>query len=113
MMIVRVALRVLAGQAEAAKSAGEEARPLLETRLREQPDDILAMMELSWVYLALGRNADALRLSRQAADSLSIEKDAMAGPFSRSGSRKSRRGPAHLRKPLKGFDIYSLFRLAK
>jgi len=84
-LVGRVALRVLAGQTEAAKSAGEEARPLLETRLREQPDDILAMMDLSWIYLALGRNADALRISRQAADSLSIEKDAMAGPFFQIG----------------------------
>jgi hypothetical protein len=32
------------------------------------------MTELSWVYLALGRNADALRLSRQAADSLPSKK---------------------------------------
>jgi serine/threonine-protein kinase len=37
------------------------------------------MTELSWVYLALGRNADALRLSRQAADTISLEKDALAG----------------------------------
>jgi serine/threonine protein kinase/Tfp pilus assembly protein PilF len=76
----RAALRVLAGQTEAAKSAGEEARPLLEARLRERPDDTFAMTELSWVYLALGRNADALRVSRQAADSLPIEKDALSGP---------------------------------
>jgi len=76
----RAALRLLAGQTEAAKSAGEEARPLLEARLREQPDDTFAMTELSWVYLALGRNADALRVSRQAADSLPIEKDALSGP---------------------------------
>jgi TolB-like protein len=76
----RVALRVLAGQTEAAKSAGEEARPLLEARLRERPDDTFAMTGLSWVYLAVGRNADALRLSRQAADTISIEKDAFAGP---------------------------------
>jgi TolB-like protein len=84
-LVGRVALRVLAGQTEAAKSAGEEAQPLLEAKLRERPDDILAMTGLSWVYLALGRNADALRLSRQAADSLSIEKDAMAGPFFQIG----------------------------
>ena len=81
----RVALRVLAGEPEAAKSAGEEALPLLEARLRERPDDNFAMTELSWVYLALGRNADALRLSRQAADSLPIEKDAVAGPFFQNG----------------------------
>src|SRR5207249_3105466 len=33
-----------------------------------------------WVYLALGRNADALRLAREAAASIPIEKDAVAGP---------------------------------
>ena len=80
-----VAVRVLAGQTEAAKSAGEEALPLLEARLRERPDDISAMTELSWVYLALGRNTDALRLSRQAADTLSIEKDALEGPSFQNG----------------------------
>jgi TolB-like protein/Flp pilus assembly protein TadD len=81
----RVAIRVLAGEPEAAKSAGEEALPLLEARLRERPDDTLAMTELSWVYLALGRNGDALRLSRQAADSISIEKDALSGPIIQGG----------------------------
>ncbi len=81
----RAALSVLAGELEAAKSAGEEALPLLEARLRERPDDTFAMAELSWVYLALGRNADALRLSRQAADSISIEKDAVSGPGFQSG----------------------------
>jgi TolB-like protein/Tfp pilus assembly protein PilF len=76
----RVALRVLAGQTEAAKSIGEQARPLLQARVRERPDDTFAMTELSWVYLALGRNADALHLSRQAADTMPIEKDALSGP---------------------------------
>jgi TolB-like protein/Flp pilus assembly protein TadD len=76
----RVAIRVLAGEPEAAKSMAEEALPLLEARFRERPDDTFAMTALSWVYLALGRNADALRLSRQAADTISIEKDALAGP---------------------------------
>src|SRR5437762_132326 len=81
----RVALRVLSGQTEAAKSAAEEALPLLEARLRERPDDTFTMTGLSWVYLALGRNADALRLSRQAADIISIEKDALAGPNFQNG----------------------------
>jgi tetratricopeptide (TPR) repeat protein len=80
----RVVLRLLAGQTEAAKSAGEEALPLLEATLTERPDDTFAMGELSWVYLALGRNADALRLSRQAADLISIEKDAVYGPIFQS-----------------------------
>jgi len=76
----RVAIRVLAGEPEAAKSLGEEALPALEARFRERPDDLFATTALSWVYLALGRNADALRLSRQAADTISVEKDALAGP---------------------------------
>jgi TolB-like protein/Tfp pilus assembly protein PilF len=81
----RVALRVLAGEPDAAKSMGEEARPLLEARLRERPDDTFAMTGLSWVYLALGRNADALRLSRQAADSKPMDKDAFTGPGFQNG----------------------------
>jgi len=75
----RVAIRLLAGESEAVKSMAEEALPLLETRLRERPDDTFAMTELSWVYLALGRNADALHLSEQAAETISLEKDALAG----------------------------------
>ena len=81
----RVAIRVLAGEPEKAKLIGEEALPLLEARFRERPDDTFAMTELSWVYLALARNADALRLSRQAADTISIEKDALAGPIFQIG----------------------------
>jgi tetratricopeptide (TPR) repeat protein len=84
-LAARVALRVLAGQSEAAKSAGEEALPLLEARFRERSDDTFAMTELSWVYLGLGRNADALRLSRQAADAISLEKDALSGPNFQTG----------------------------
>jgi TolB-like protein len=81
----RAALRVLAGQTEAAKSAGEEALPLLEARLRESPDDTFAMTELSWVYLALGRKSDALRLAQQAADLISVERDAISGVFFQAG----------------------------
>src|SRR6266705_1253574 len=79
-LAARVALRVLAGERETAKSAGEEALPLLEAKLRERPEDTFVMMELAWVYVALGRNADALRLARQASASIPIEKDAVAGP---------------------------------
>src|SRR4030095_15957827 len=84
-LVGRVLLRLLAGQAEAAKSSAEQALPLLEASLRERPDDTFAMRELSWVYLALGHNADALHLSRQAADLITIEKDALAGPTSQLG----------------------------
>jgi TolB-like protein/class 3 adenylate cyclase/Flp pilus assembly protein TadD len=81
----RVVLRVLAGQTEAAKSAAEQALPFIEARLTERPDDTFAMTALSWAYLALGRNADALRLSRKAADLISIEKDAFIGPTFQNG----------------------------
>ena len=73
----RAAIRALAGTGTHPES--EEARALLETRLRERPDDSLAMTQLSWVYLALGRSLDAVRLAQQAADSLPVEKDALAG----------------------------------
>ena len=81
----RTALRVLEGRTEAAKSAGEEALPLFEARLREQPDDVFAMTELAWVYLALARNADALRLAREAAASMPVEKDAVSSPTFQNG----------------------------
>jgi serine/threonine-protein kinase len=51
----------------------------------ERPDDTLAITDLSWVYLALGRNADALRLSGRAAEAISIAKDALAGPYFQNG----------------------------
>jgi hypothetical protein len=81
----RVALGVLAGQTDAAKSTGGQVLPLLEARLRERPDDVFAIREGSWIYLGLGRNADALRLSRQAANLISIEKDAVVGPSFQNG----------------------------
>ena len=84
-LAARVALRLLAGEAETAKSMAEEALPLLEARFKERPDDTFAMTELSWVYLALGRDADALRLARQAADTISVEKDALSGPNFQTG----------------------------
>jgi TolB-like protein/Flp pilus assembly protein TadD len=84
-LVGRAVLRLLAGQTEAAKSAAEQALPLLEASLGDRPDDAFAITELSWVYLALGRNADALRLSRQAADLMPIENDALSGPTSQIG----------------------------
>ncbi len=35
--------------------------------------------ESAWVYVCLGRNADALRLAREAAESMPIETDAILG----------------------------------
>ncbi len=81
----RVGIQVLAGQGAAAKSDCEQTRALLEARLAERPEDRISLTALAWVYVCLGRNTDALRVARQAADLLPIEKDAVAGPFFLAG----------------------------
>lgn len=75
----RVAIRVLAGDLTSAQAEAEKAKELLEETLRERPDDTLAMQELSWVYLALKRNDDAIKRARQATNLLPPEKDAIVG----------------------------------
>jgi TolB-like protein/Flp pilus assembly protein TadD len=81
----RVGIRVLAGQGALAKSECEQTRVLLETRLAGRPEDRESLTALAWVYVCLGRNADALRVARQAADLLPIEKDALAAPYFLAG----------------------------
>ena len=68
-----------------ARSAAEQALPLLEARLKEIAEDTFTMVELAWVYLALGRNNDALRVARQAADLISVQRDTVSGPFFQTG----------------------------
>ena len=80
-LMARVGIQVLAGQSAVAKSDCEQTRALLEGRLTQRPEDRISLTALAWVYVCLGRNTDALRVARQAADSLPIEKDALAGPF--------------------------------
>jgi Flp pilus assembly protein TadD len=75
----RVAIRVMAGDLLGAQTEAQKARQLLEERLRDRPDDISSMPQLSWVYLALKRNADATNLARQAAKLLPPEKDVLVG----------------------------------
>jgi len=75
----RVVIRVLAGDLIGAQAEAEKARPLLEERLRERPNEISSMTQLSWIYLALKRNDDAINLARRAADLLPPEKDALVG----------------------------------
>jgi TolB-like protein/Tfp pilus assembly protein PilF len=75
----RVAIRVLGGDLIGAQAEAEKARQLLEERLRERPNDISSMTQLSWVYLALKRNGDAIKLARQAASLLPPEKDVVVG----------------------------------
>jgi TolB-like protein/class 3 adenylate cyclase/Flp pilus assembly protein TadD len=76
----RVGIQVLAGQGAVAKSECEQTRALLEARLAQRPEDRRSLTALAWAYVCFGRNADALRVARQAADSLPIEKDVIVGP---------------------------------
>jgi TolB-like protein/Tfp pilus assembly protein PilF len=76
----RIGIQVLAGQNAAAKPECEQARVSLEAKRAErQPEDRTSVTELAWVYVCLGRNADALRIAREAAESMTIEKDAIVG----------------------------------
>src|SRR5437762_12917644 len=81
----RVGIQVIAGEGGVAKSECEQTRALLEARLTERPEDRNSLTALAWVYVCLGRNADGLRVAQQAADSLPIEKDALAGPLFLAG----------------------------
>ena len=76
----RIGIQVLAGQTATAKPECEEARVSLEAKRAErQPEDRTSVTELAWVYVCLGRKDDALRIAREAAGSMPIEKDAIFG----------------------------------
>jgi TolB-like protein/class 3 adenylate cyclase/Tfp pilus assembly protein PilF len=77
-LCARVAIHVLAGDAAGAQAEAEKARVLVEARLR-RPDDNSPLTQLSWIYLALKRNTDALRVAHQAASLFPMEKDATQG----------------------------------
>jgi len=48
--------------------------------VHERPDDNFTLIQSAWITLALGRNAEALRLAIRAAELSPIEKDALAAP---------------------------------
>src|SRR5262249_36781406 len=74
----RIGIQMLAGQNRPARSEAEQACPLLEARLAERtPQDRTS--ELAWVYVCLGRKADALRIAREVTEEMPIEKDAIVG----------------------------------
>jgi TolB-like protein/cytochrome c-type biogenesis protein CcmH/NrfG len=75
----KAGIRVLAGDVTGAHADAEKARELLEARLREQPNDFRSLRALSWVYLALDRRADAIKIAQQTFELLPPEKDAVLG----------------------------------
>ncbi len=76
----KTVIRVLAGEVNAARADADKARQLLEARLLEHPGEIRSMRALSWTYLALNRNDDAIKIAQQALDLIPVEKDAGLGP---------------------------------
>ena len=64
--------------AGAQREAGKAVEPL-EARLRERPQDFRSLRALSWVYLALNRKDDAIKIARQSVEFLPPEKDALLG----------------------------------
>jgi TolB-like protein/Flp pilus assembly protein TadD len=79
-LAARIAIFVLAGDTARAGEEIERGRALIEARLRERPDDNQALSELSWTYLALHRNSDAIKAAQRLADLTPPEKDAVEGP---------------------------------
>jgi serine/threonine-protein kinase len=81
----RSAIRVIAGDFTGAKADAEKAVRLLEDRLRQQPNELVSLRQLSWSYLALKRNGDAVKTARQLVDVLPLEKDALLGAANLAG----------------------------
>ncbi len=75
----RTIIRVLAGDVGPAAVDADKARVLLEARLLDRPGELRSMRALSWVYLGLKRNADAVKIAQQALELLPPEKDAVLG----------------------------------
>jgi serine/threonine-protein kinase len=78
-LAAKATIRVLAGDITGAGADAERARELLESTIREHPQDFRALRTLSWVYLALNRKADAIKIAQQTLELLPPEKDAVLG----------------------------------
>ena len=76
----RAAIFVLAGDTSSTHDEIERARGLVEARLRERPDDGYALSQLSWIYVGLQRNSEAVKVAQHLAELIPPEKDAVEGP---------------------------------
>ena len=96
-LCAKLAIHLVGGDPAEARAEGDEALPLIEERLRGLPDDAFTIMQLAWAHLTLGRETDALRAARRAAELLPIEKDAVGGAAVAAGAAEieARAGRAH------------------
>jgi TolB-like protein/Flp pilus assembly protein TadD len=81
----RSAIRVVAGDLSGATADAEKAVRLLEERLRQRPNELVSLRQLSWSYLALNRSSDALKAAQQLVDVLPPQKDALLGAANLAG----------------------------
>jgi TolB-like protein len=84
-LAARAAIHVLAGDLVGAKADGEKAREVLEKRVRDRPSELISLRQLSWIYVAVSQNTDALRVGQQLSDLLPPEKDALLGAATLAG----------------------------
>jgi TolB-like protein/Flp pilus assembly protein TadD len=84
-LAARATIRVIAGDLAAAKAHGERAREVLEKRVRDRPTELISLRQLSWAYVAVGQNTDALRVAQQLSNLLPPEKDALLGAATLAG----------------------------
>jgi TolB-like protein len=84
-LVARVAIQTLAGRQKIAQPECEQLRGVLEARIAQQPDDLWSLTALSWTYLCLGRNADAIGRARRASELLPLSKDAYSGNYFLNG----------------------------
>ena len=68
----------------AERAHGDSARIILEARVPGRPDDEKMLAILGLAYAHVGRYADAIRAGKRAAERLSVERDAVSGPFLQS-----------------------------
>jgi tetratricopeptide (TPR) repeat protein len=84
-LAARATIHAISGDLAGAKADGEKARELLEKRVRDRPTEKISLRQLSWAYVALGQNTDALRVAQQLSDLLPPEKDALLGAATLAG----------------------------
>ena len=84
-LAARATIRVIAGDLAGAKADGEKAKEVLEKRVRDRPTELISLRQLSWDYVALGLNADALRVAQQLSGLLPPEKDTLLGTATLAG----------------------------
>ncbi|MHC4807904.1 MAG: tetratricopeptide repeat protein, partial [Planctomycetota bacterium] len=66
---------------ELAKKYYDDARSILESKIREQPEDARFHSSLGIASAGLGRKEDAIREGKLAVELLPVSKEAMCGPF--------------------------------